>query len=463
MLEVDCHCSQMSYNKQFTTSSSLIPGKKTTLVTFKDTVLVFFLPVETFEAQWLARFGVWKSAPFHDELWDGYLDKFRDKPLTKRQLAKANKEYKWRKRLPLKVYKLLFQKGKTPVKLSQARDEVKLMEDRLIKIEAANEKIKEDFEKEKKKSKPKGRLIRKKNPKPKSKPERKKPHPDTAIGDNINYEDDDIVSVDSSGNPIESAPRRHDLKDLYEMGDGNFISSVRSMHNPLMKSEKSAVLSAYDKFEVEVSKRKKSVESRAGLDEASVVSFDMKVKGKNVAVQVPYRRQSSTTVINRRQSSSIAYRRQSSTTIGNGRLSLREVQPFEKVEEVKPVTQPLNEPNVDIIEEEVEEPTIGGLFWALGQAVSSYFYTEHPETEEIDLTLSKEEEDKDTVDNMSVIEEEVRLEFRQTVESMLERGSLASKDLDKEEILRALDEIPRDEEHSKVKDKVENKGIKKEL
>lgn len=112
-------------------------------VIFCERVLVYTLPSKTAEEQWLARFGIWKTAPFHDELWDGYLQAFRSKVLTKKQLVKVNREYKWRRRLPNKVFSIVFERGKAKgnVKIAQSKDEVELLNERRIKIMEANREV----------------------------------------------------------------------------------------------------------------------------------------------------------------------------------------------------------------------------------------------------------------------------------------------------------------------------------
>ena len=73
-------------------------------VHFLDVVYQYQLPQEESHPAWLARFGLWKPAPYHDELWDGDLMAFRERPLTKAELAKENKQYWLRQHFPLSIF-----------------------------------------------------------------------------------------------------------------------------------------------------------------------------------------------------------------------------------------------------------------------------------------------------------------------------------------------------------------------
>lgn len=73
-------------------------------VHYLDVVYQYQLPQEESHSAWLARFGLWKPAPYHDELWDGDLMAFRARPLTKAELAKENKQYWLRQHFPLSIF-----------------------------------------------------------------------------------------------------------------------------------------------------------------------------------------------------------------------------------------------------------------------------------------------------------------------------------------------------------------------
>lgn len=97
-------------------------------VHFLDVVYQYQLPEEESHPAWLARFGLWKPAPYHDELWDGDLMAFRDRPLTKAELAKENKQYWLRQHFPLSIFVYSWigrKRGKKPVDLGgKSLDEI---------------------------------------------------------------------------------------------------------------------------------------------------------------------------------------------------------------------------------------------------------------------------------------------------------------------------------------------------
>jgi hypothetical protein len=55
-------------------------------VTFNTEVLVHPLPSHEAEEAWATRFGPWRSAPIHDEYWDGDHGNWRVRELTEKEL-----------------------------------------------------------------------------------------------------------------------------------------------------------------------------------------------------------------------------------------------------------------------------------------------------------------------------------------------------------------------------------------
>mmetsp|Transcript_13519 Transcript_13519/g.16787 ORF Transcript_13519/g.16787 Transcript_13519/m.16787 type:complete len:310 (-) Transcript_13519:191-1120(-) len=102
-------------------------NRKKPPVHFHESVEVYYLPEKFANEAWRARFEMWEDAPFHDELWDGYTQDFREEPLTHKELMKVMKEYKWRRRLPASMFALLYLKKD---KRSSAADEVALFKER---------------------------------------------------------------------------------------------------------------------------------------------------------------------------------------------------------------------------------------------------------------------------------------------------------------------------------------------
>lgn len=410
----------MALRRGLTSSSKMIKTGPKKVVKFKETVLIYFLPAAHFKEQWLARFGVWKEAPFHDELWDGYAEQFRKKPLTKRQLTKANKEYKWRRRLPPKLYRIMFERGKPAKKISRARDELELFEERMNILENANRKVVEDIVQEKAKSKSKAKLVRQKSKNSESKISQ------TLLKD-INDSDADLISVyDSDGEvKVEAAPRSHNLKDLMVNNSSFRVLSVASIHNESLKRQKSQVLSAYDKYETEVERRRGSFQSGKVIedpDNLSTVSFEMEVDGENVTVKVPHRE-------------SI----RSSILMKKAKTEDKDIVPIEKEIESEP-------------EPVANEATFGQIVWALGQAVSSYFFTPNPKAEE---EVKEQESDTDTIDNLSAIEEEAANNVKREVQTLLNASNVSLESDARQEIMKVLEEFPEE--------KAESKGAEKDI
>jgi len=101
--------------------------RRTPTISWNETVEVYYLPEGEADEAWRSRFELWEDAPFHDELWDGYMQDFRIEPLTFRELTVVLKEYKWRRRLPSSVFAMLYLKKN---KKMSAADEVEIFKEK---------------------------------------------------------------------------------------------------------------------------------------------------------------------------------------------------------------------------------------------------------------------------------------------------------------------------------------------
>ena len=66
-------------------------------VRFDESTQLWQLPEEEWYDAWMARFGLWRPAPYHDELWDGDLKAVREVPLSKEALDRINRELWFRR------------------------------------------------------------------------------------------------------------------------------------------------------------------------------------------------------------------------------------------------------------------------------------------------------------------------------------------------------------------------------
>lgn len=374
-------------------------------VRWKESVTVFFLPDAASQKQWMSRFGIWKEAPFHDELWDGYLQVFRQKILTKRQLVKVNKEYKWRRRLHPKLFTLMFERGKKK-KLFLAKDEFEIYEQRILKIEEANEKLESELTVERmkqKKKRPKATLI--KTAEKLIQPQKGK--------EAINNVGEDTVSRLSSKSEeagAESVPRSHRMADFLD--EETFIKSTKSFRNKNLQQDKTTVISAYEKYEA-AEKKRESIMTRKTRKRESQISFQVEIEGHPVSMSLP-NRESFVSNISK-------FRGESFSSIKH------EDKDIEKEDLA----------GVDKEESNLNEPTISNVVWALGQAVSSFFFNPQ-NTDEIEL--EEDESDADTIDNLSIIEKDAEIALEKEANELLEKSS-AIKDEERIEIVKCLNDM----------------------
>lgn len=93
-----------SKNKNKSKKKNKKNGSEKKHVTFNTEVLVHPLPSSEAEDAWATRFGPWRSAPIHDEYWDGDHGNWRVRELTEKELKELMLQLKVRKVLPGSVY-----------------------------------------------------------------------------------------------------------------------------------------------------------------------------------------------------------------------------------------------------------------------------------------------------------------------------------------------------------------------